>query len=199
MVDSETRHQLSQDVRRLTTGRATNDEFDDAYYESYSHNDDLAIREISRFCWGLYSSDLLLPYRLRGRHAVDNETRKAASRAVLFLQTDLEYEYAEITESFGDFLIGSAWYMGGLVGIAFLVIAGMCFFGGVLDVAGVCLAVGLLILLSCYGLWWLQYVSHEHVRRKFEKAGDSSLWPFTNTSAFGSANENCDLFGYSKP
>ena len=42
MVDTELRHRLSQDLRRLITGRMTNDEFDDVYYESYFDSDDLA-------------------------------------------------------------------------------------------------------------------------------------------------------------
>ena len=33
----------------------TNDDFDDAYYEHYDSSDDRAVREISGFCYSLYS------------------------------------------------------------------------------------------------------------------------------------------------
>lgn len=42
MIDPEVRKSLSQDVRRLITGRMTNDAFDDIYYEEYQSADDRA-------------------------------------------------------------------------------------------------------------------------------------------------------------
>jgi hypothetical protein len=130
MVDSGLRHKLAQDVRRLITGRMTNDEFDDVYYEHYWRSEDLAIREIARFCWGLYSSDLPLPYRLRGAYEIDAATRKKTAHAVLFLQTSLKYPYPETPESFVSQLVGCAWFNGGLIAIAFVVMAILCALGG---------------------------------------------------------------------
>ena len=93
MVDSDLRISLSQDVRRLATGRMSNDDFDDVYYEQYDSSHDRAVCEISGFCYSLYSSDLLLPMRLRGRHALDADTKRTCIRAVLFLRSGLEYEW----------------------------------------------------------------------------------------------------------
>ncbi|MEL6899243.1 MAG: hypothetical protein AAFP90_24330, partial [Planctomycetota bacterium] len=64
MVDSKLRKLLSQDIRRLVTGRMTNDDFDDAYYEHYGSSDDRAILEISGFRYSLYPSDSLFLMRL---------------------------------------------------------------------------------------------------------------------------------------
>ena len=84
MVDLELRHRLSQDLRRLVTGRMTNDDFDDAYYESYMDSNDIAVREISRFGWSLYSSDVLfcLPTNYGGRIA--SQVRHAKQQHMRF-------------------------------------------------------------------------------------------------------------------
>jgi hypothetical protein len=87
MIDRKLRAELSQDIRRLATGRMTNDAFDDLYYEVYERSDDRAVNEIAAFCYGLYSSDLLFPIRLRGRYALDAETKRTIARCVLFLRS----------------------------------------------------------------------------------------------------------------
>jgi hypothetical protein len=199
MVDPKQRHELAQDVRRLITGRMTNDEFDDAYYERYSESADLAIREIGRFCWGLYSSDLPLPYRLRGRYAVDSATRKKAAHAVLFLQTNLEYAYPETPDSFSDSMVGCAWFNGALVGIAFLVIALLCAAGGVFDVAGSCLLVGVAILGICACIRWAQRHTYQPFLDACDAAGDTSVWPFADTESVNVANGNNYLLSNFRP
>jgi hypothetical protein len=93
MVDKEARVELRIALRRLVTGRMTNDQFDDLYYEHWMDSKDLAVAKIGEFGYCLYSSDLLLPYRLKGPHAVSPEVRRLASRGILFLYTDQEYEW----------------------------------------------------------------------------------------------------------
>ena len=111
MVDLEARAQVGTNLRRLITGRMTNDQFDDFYYQLDS--DDNAIREIAGYGYCLYSSDLPLPYRLKGRHAVDTDTRRTAARAILFLQTELEYEWPPDVQGVAPFwmLYGPGCYL----------------------------------------------------------------------------------------
>ena len=52
----------------------------------------MAVSEIAKFAWGLSGSDR--SYRLKGRHAVAPEARRAAARAILFLHTKLEYQWS---------------------------------------------------------------------------------------------------------
>ena len=186
-VDSRVRRQLSQDVRRLITGRITNDQFDDVYYDIYEHSEDLAIREISRFCFGLYSSDLPLPYRLRRQHAVDEMTRKQAARAVLFLRSDLKYPYPETPDG-GANVLGCSWYMGGLVGLALLVIALFAFIGRDVDVAIGCLIAGAGTLAICAFVRWLEERRYVAFHKQCEGAGDISVWPFANVKSLQSVS-----------
>jgi len=102
MVDSLKRRQLSQHLRQLVTGRATNDEFDEWYYNDYETSEDRATQAISAFGYSLYSD--LWPYRLRGVHAVDKETRRTAARCVLFLRSKLEYGDCK------DFCVSLTWH-----------------------------------------------------------------------------------------
>lgn len=183
MIDRDVRHELSQDLRRLVTGRMTNDEFDEAFCERYAQSADVAIREISRFGAGLYSSNALLPYRLRGPHAVDSRTRRKCAYAVLFLQTNLEYAYPETPESFVDLMMGCAWFNGGLVGIGFLLMALLGFVGRDIAVVGGCVMVGVAILGICYGIRWFQQRTFRRFLHAFNSAGDDSVWPFTGTES----------------
>src|SRR5262245_33516323 len=93
MIDRDARNDLAGGLRRLVAGEMTNDEFDNAYYGRWCESQDAAVAGISGFGYGLYSSDLLWPYRLKGRNAVPEEEREVAQRATRFLQTDLEYEW----------------------------------------------------------------------------------------------------------
>lgn len=103
MIDRELRTKLSGDLRALVTGRMTNDDFDDVYYGKYLDSDDQAVREIAEFGWTMYSSDLLYPYRLRGRHAVGPDERKFAARSILFLRTNNEYQEPPESERFTSY------------------------------------------------------------------------------------------------
>ena len=91
-IDRELRRKLSQELRRLVTGRMTNNEFDEVWYHCLESTDE-AVREIAGFGFGLYSSDVLLPYRLKGVHRVDDATRRTVARCVLFLRSNLPYEW----------------------------------------------------------------------------------------------------------
>jgi len=195
----ELRHRLSQDLRRLVTGRMTNDDFDDAYYDSYMDSDDLAIREISRFGWSLYSSDVLFSYKLRGRHRVSDSARKTAAHAVLFLQTENAYGYPETSDSFGDSMVGCAWFNGSLVGVAFGLIGGLAFFGGDAETGGYCLAIGFAIIVACFLVAYAQFKQHDQFREECDRIGDMAIWPFFDRNALADANGNNYLLSNFEP
>ncbi|TWU27829.1 hypothetical protein [Bythopirellula polymerisocia] len=123
MIDRSQRDKLSQDLRRLVTGRMSNDDFDDVYYEEYESSYDVAVREIGGFGYGLYSSDVLFPYRLKGRHRVSVDVRQMACRCVLFLRSDREYKWPPMpTESGRRFLWALCFNLGLPGSIAMLLI-----------------------------------------------------------------------------
>jgi hypothetical protein len=88
MVDRASRRTAGELLRHLVAGQITNDEFEDRMPQK---SPDPAIGEIFFAGWSLYSDQR--EYRLVGKHRVSSETRHLTARAVLFLQTDLEYEW----------------------------------------------------------------------------------------------------------
>ena len=90
MVDREARNKLAEAMRALATGLITNDEFED---KQLPHSkEDPAISEVfSKGAWLLYSD--LEEYRLSGIHQLDENTKSVVARWVLFLKTDLPYEW----------------------------------------------------------------------------------------------------------
>ena len=90
MIDRDARNTLAEAIRSLASGLITNDEFED---KRLPHsNDDPAISEVySKGAWLLYSD--LQEYRLSGIHRLDDKTKTVIARWVLFLKTDLPYEW----------------------------------------------------------------------------------------------------------
>jgi hypothetical protein len=89
-IDRAARNQLAEAIRALAAGLITNDQFEDKRMP-YS-NTDPAINEVySKGAWCLYSD--LQEYRLKGRHKLDEQTKKNVARWVVFLKTDLPYEW----------------------------------------------------------------------------------------------------------
>lgn len=90
MVDRDARDKMVLLLRRLVTGRITNDELED---QQPSSRTDPAVSAIFyRGAWGLYSD--LHEHRLAGRHRLPRETRREVARFILFLKSDYEYEWA---------------------------------------------------------------------------------------------------------
>jgi hypothetical protein len=90
VVDREARNKLAEAMRALANGLITNDEFEDKRLPRCK--DDPAISEIfSKGAWLLYSD--LEEYRLTGIHQLNENTKSVVARWVLFLKTDLPYEW----------------------------------------------------------------------------------------------------------
>jgi hypothetical protein len=196
MIDADTRCRLSLDVRRLVTGRMTNDAFDDVYYESYEPSGDRAIQEIAAFCSGLYSSDLLWPYHLRGRYAVNADTRSTACRCVLFLRSGLEYQWPStpddpVLRTFA----GLALFLGIPGGIAILLICVALVISGPDQMTTwlVLLGAVLLVTSTALALGWPRLLANDWAA--FRSAGDSDVWPFLRREDFQAACNNSDAPG----
>jgi hypothetical protein len=151
----------------------TNDEFDAAYHRRWCESNDAAVAEISGFSYSLYSSDLLWPYRLKGRHAVPAQTREVAQHAIQFLQTDLEYEWPTNVRGIVPFfcLWGPAFY---------LVIGGVLLWVAVIEggIGGLFLGGFGLLALAWTPLWLATYRSRAAELERLFKSGDFRVWPF---------------------
>jgi len=90
VVDREARNKLAEAIRALASGLITNDEFEDKRLPC--SNEDPAISAVfSKGAWFLYSD--LEEYRLSGIHRLDENTKSVVARWVLFLKTDLPYQW----------------------------------------------------------------------------------------------------------
>jgi hypothetical protein len=88
MIDRAGRDALAVQLRRLASGRLTNAEFDSVRLD---RAEDEALVAIGDAGWSLY--DDVFVYRLRGRRALKRESLDAVARCVLFLDTNLAYEW----------------------------------------------------------------------------------------------------------
>ena len=178
-VDREARDQVAVDLRRLATGRMINAEFDDRYYRCWKESQDLAVSEIAKFAWGLYGSDR--SYRLKGRHAVSPEARRAAARAILFLHTNLEYQWPVQPEINLLWLLLPACYL--LLWIAAL-------WGGFMSRQSDAWVIVFVGLASVPVVFWL--VGRSRFRKErtlFIRSGDVDVWPFISRADFERARK----------
>lgn len=195
MIEPELRTELSQDIRRLATGRMTNDAFDARYYEFYQRSDDPAIREIAGFGYSLYSSDLLWPIRLRGPYALDRETKRTIARCVLFLRSGDEYGWPPFPDSLEGRILASLALFFGLPGGIALTLIGLALTASEPGLfAYKVLGLGLLVsLTSFYGLTFASAPPDEW--KRFTSCGDYDCWPFLRRDLFDSARNQIRLIG----
>lgn len=184
-VDRKARDDLAVALRRLVTGRMTNDQFDDHYYyDDWVDSSDKAVSEIATFGWGLYSSDLLWPYKLKGCHAVSSEIRRTAARAILFLASKHEYEWPPYRETVTFWcLFGAGCYL--VVGLVFLLTAGLI--GGWMGFWYAIL--GILFTVPCIH-WLATGEQRADDESRFHESGDVEVWPFLRSSDFEDARRS---------
>jgi hypothetical protein len=88
-LDRENRRRVAELLRHFVAGQITNDEFE---IRSPRRSRDLAVRQIlSEGAWFLY--DDRHEHRLTGKYKLTPEARENVARWILFLETDLPYEW----------------------------------------------------------------------------------------------------------
>jgi len=92
MIDRVSRRAAGEGLRQLAAGLITNDQFEDRLPRS---SGDVAIAEIRHQAWFLYSD--LREYRFVGTDRLSAEHRREVARWILFLQSDLEYEWPRMS------------------------------------------------------------------------------------------------------
>lgn len=188
MINAALRAELSQDIRRLATGRMTNDAFDERYYEIYESSDARSINEIATYCYGLYSSDLLFPIRPRGGYALDQKTKKTIARCVLFLRSGIEFEWPPLPDRpFRRCLPSLAYNLGFPAGAALTIIATMMAIFDSEPFALLVLGVGLPLAAVYFWLGFVRPTVSSDVWRRFTESGDYDCWPFLQRESFESA------------
>jgi hypothetical protein len=193
MIDGDARRLLSQDIRRLVTGRMTNDAFDDVYYDRYESSTDRAVRKLATFCYSLYSSDLLWPYRLRGRQAVDSDTRRTAARCVLLLRSGQDYEWPSAPYRPWSLSCLSL-FLGVPAGAALSFLWLSILIDGWDHVVGSFAVVGILLLaVSIAGIFYRPPITNDW--QSVLDSGDFEVWPFLRSRDFDDARKSCPLLG----
>lgn len=103
MIDRPARRHLGTVLRRFAVGRITNDQFEDQLGREVWSSPDPGVQAIRWAAWTLY--DDLREHRLDGADALDRAGRRHIARWLLFLRSDLEYEWPEMPGWLGLFLI----------------------------------------------------------------------------------------------
>lgn len=89
MIDRDARNRLAEGIRHLAAGIITNVEFEE---RALSFSVDPAVHAIFLGGpWFLYHD--LMRYRLKGKDRLSPAVRREAARWILFLKTDLPYEW----------------------------------------------------------------------------------------------------------
>lgn len=179
MILPDARDKLRTALAALVDGKMSNDDFDDFYASECVGSEDRGVAEIGEFGWGLYSSCLPIPYRLKGRHAVPVKTLEIADRCGLFLKSHLEYEWPPFSN---PSWAGMARSLTTAIGLVFVVLISLfCilfasnnkWFATAATVAGIIVSVLLTIFIrrSLDG-----YIQDKH--DQFLSAGPQEVWPF---------------------
>jgi hypothetical protein len=183
VVMREMRDELALTLRRLVTGRMTNDEFDDGYSEKWYKCDDAAVSEVADFGWSLYSD--FPTYKLKGRHAVPPVDRETASRAILFLQTDLDYQWPKNIKGVVPFF--SLWGPGCFLFLALILLIVAAFSTGLNAVMFAVL--GLVAIIPLFH-WLATRRGRKEKLEEFYSSGDYVVWPFKTRDDFSKAKES---------
>ena len=111
MIDRESRTQLSELIRHLVAGRMTNDEFESRL--SLHSADPAGCEVFLSGAWCLYSD--LWEYGLTGKYRLPKQARREAARWILFLTTDLEYEWPRLGRCVAYFFYSAICFLSDLL------------------------------------------------------------------------------------
>lgn len=177
------RDELALALRRLVIGRMTNDDFDDRYSEKWYRCEGAAVSEVADFGWSLYSD--FPTYKLKGRHAVPPEDREIASRAILFLQTDLDYQWPKNVKGVVPFF--SLWGPGCFLfcGLILLLLAAFSTGWNAVMFA----VMGFLAIIPLFH-WLATRRGRQEELEEFCSGGDCDIWPFNRREDFSKAKES---------
>lgn len=177
MILPEARSRLREALALLIDGRMTNGEFDEVY-EEYKDSSDRGVAVIAEFGYGLYSSGLLGPYRLRGRHALGPEPRRIAERCLRFLRTAHEYEWPSMPGGGLRAAIGCLT----LYGIGFGVIAASLTIAAAISQGWILASIFAALTVTVGGgSYWLHHRIGRYESpawRRFWATADREAWPF---------------------
>ncbi|MHC4638900.1 MAG: hypothetical protein ACYTBP_07240 [Planctomycetota bacterium] len=91
MVDRKARDKTIRLIRDFASGKITNDEFEDNLPED--SKDDAVFNMWSEAIWFCY--DDMSTHKLEGDYALSKEVKKLFARMILFLKSDLKYEWPQ--------------------------------------------------------------------------------------------------------
>lgn len=90
-VDRAARTRLTESLRHYVAKQTTNFEFDDAMFDI--RTEDRGVIAIRDAAWMLY--DDLSKHRANGKWTIEGKERREIARWILFLRSDLEYEWRD--------------------------------------------------------------------------------------------------------
>ena len=178
MVDQEARRTYAELVRQFISSRMTNDEYEEKFEQLKLENLDPAVYEIFYQVWGLY--DDYSTHRMTGDYHLDRVGRRQIAQAVLFLQSDYEYQWPRD---------------GGYGCLLFLLLA-------IYAVATAALlsclpSSSLLILYVSAGLCStttaMLLLKSRQEGQRWQKAGDADAWPFLTQADLAEARRHPQL------
>jgi hypothetical protein len=184
MVDRNTRDQLAELVRHFGVGQINTDYFAMAGGKLAEATQDDGVGAVYAWAEGLHS-DALWPIRLRGAFRLTAEDRRRLTIAILFLYSDMEYEWppSGLKGAWTDFLLAYA--------CGVFIFAGIMLF--VLSMLSIWCMLGALASLAA--AVYLYRLSRRLVARyeadlkaeQLEVGRDWDIWPFLNHDDFEAA------------
>jgi hypothetical protein len=184
MVDRNTRDQLTELVRHFGSGQITTDYFAMAGGKLVEATQDYGVGAVYAWAEGLHS-DALWPIRLRGAFRLTAEDRRRLTIAILFLYSDMEYEWPPSGPkgAWTDFLLAYA--------CGAFIFAGLMLF--VLSLLSVWCMLG--AIASLFAAIYVYKLSHRLVARneatwkaeQAEAGRDWDIWPFLKHDDFEEA------------
>jgi hypothetical protein len=168
MVDHEGRRELQRRLAQLICGEISND----AFFLTRFGSTDVSLREIWKFGNALMHD--FYPAYMRGANKLSPEREEIARRCLLFLSSELEYEWPALSESswcYWAFVSGCLSSALGIIAASFQ-----------LRLLSILLV--LIGAIACACSFAYQRRAHRKQLQAFEQTGNKNLWPFFRQSDY---------------